>query len=103
MLDEIPKLEVDNKCSLGFSERVDFEASCIQEYLDSEGINPGDTFPSDAIMCEAMCISRSSYREVVSILSYLGYVTAKHGKRRVLLNRISPPLTSQWSDHMPTK
>lgn len=54
-------------------------ADQIKDYILTEGLQPGDTLPTESDLCELLDVSRSSVREAIRTLSTLGIVEVRHG------------------------
>lgn len=54
-------------------------ANGITEYIKRNQLHPGDPLPTEANLCEALNLSRSSVREAVRTLSSLDIVEVRHG------------------------
>lgn len=54
-------------------------ANGITDYIKQHQLNPGDPLPTEARLCEALNLSRSSVREAVRTLASLDIVEVRHG------------------------
>lgn len=54
-------------------------ADQIKQLILTRGLKPGDPLPTEAELCEALDVSRSSVREAVRTLSTLDIVDVRHG------------------------
>lgn len=51
----------------------------ITDYIKKHELKPGDSLPTEARLCEALDLSRSSVREAVRTLASLDIVEVRHG------------------------
>lgn len=51
----------------------------ITDYIKKHELKPGDSLPTEARLCEALDLSRSSVREAVRTLASLDIVDVRHG------------------------
>ncbi|NLG21252.1 MAG: FadR family transcriptional regulator [Actinomycetales bacterium] len=51
----------------------------IKGFIRDQGLGPGDPLPTEAELCEALGVSRSSVREAIRTLESLDIVTVRHG------------------------
>lgn len=54
-------------------------ADQIKQLILRRGLRPGDMLPTEAELCEALDVSRSSVREAIRTLSTLDIVDVRHG------------------------
>lgn len=54
-------------------------ADQIKQLILTRGLKPGDPLPTEAELCEALNVSRSSVREAIRTLSTLDIVDVRHG------------------------
>lgn len=54
-------------------------ADQIKQLILTRGLKPGDPLPTEAELCEALNVSRSSVREAIRALSTLDIVDVRHG------------------------
>lgn len=54
-------------------------ADQIKQLVLTRGLKPGDPLPTEAELCEALDVSRSSVREAIRALSTLDIVDVRHG------------------------
>lgn len=52
----------------------------VKEYILEGGLAPGDPLPTEAALCEALGVSRSSVREAIRTLISLDIVEVQHGR-----------------------
>lgn len=52
----------------------------IKKLILASGLRPGDSLPSEAELCEALGVSRSSIREAIRTLQTLDIVVVQHGR-----------------------
>lgn len=55
-------------------------ARAIKRLILTDGLRPGDALPSEAELCEALGVSRSSIREAIRALQTLDIVVVQHGR-----------------------
>ncbi len=68
----------------------------IKRHIITQGLGPGDPLPTERELCEQMGVSRSSVREAIRILEYLGVVTVKP-KEGIT---VSTPRLKPFLDHL---
>lgn len=66
-------------------------ANGITEYIKRNQLRPGDPLPTEANLCEALNLSRSSVREAVRTLSSLDIVEVRHGHGTLWARYPFPP------------
>lgn len=54
-------------------------ADAIKQHIIDAGLRPGDLMPTEAELCEALGVSRSSVREAIRTLGSLDIVEVRHG------------------------
>ena len=68
----------------------------IKRHIITQGLGPRDPLPTERELCEQMGVSRSSVREAIRILEYLGVVTVKP-KEGIT---VSTPRLKPFLDHL---
>lgn len=56
----------------------------LYRFVDSEGLQPGEQFPSERVLIQKWDISRNVLREAFHILEQRGVITSKQGRGRFL-------------------
>ncbi len=59
--------------------RTSSTANRIKDYILTNGLQPGDTLPTEGELCELLEVSRTSVREAIRTLSTLDIVEVRHG------------------------
>ena len=54
-------------------------ADQIKDYILTEGLQPGDSLPTEPALCELLGVSRSNVREAIRMLTTLDIVEVRHG------------------------
>src|ERR1700753_2133067 len=72
--------------------------SSRREYIDANGIQPGDRLPSERELASALAVGRSSIREAVATLRANGMVEARHGEGLFLRRRSPEPVRVAVAD-----
>ncbi|MCM3660955.1 GntR family transcriptional regulator [Georgenia satyanarayanai] len=63
----------------GTGRRRPSTADKIKDYILMNGLQPGDSLPTEAELCELLEVSRSNLREAVRTLTTLNIVSVRHG------------------------
>ena len=62
-------------------------------------LKPGDRLPSEADLCAMVGVGRSSVREAVKALAFMGLVESKPGRGSILLMRAANPIPQRNAAH----
>lgn len=66
----------------------------IKEYLLQHRLHPGDSLPTESVLCDQLGVSRSSVREAIRTLSALDIVEVRHGTGTFVGNLSLEPLVN---------
>lgn len=79
--DTVPGTTASRGAGLRASGSLASEAArAIKRLIIADGLHPGDSLPSEAELCEALGVSRSSIREAIRTLQTLDIVVVQHGR-----------------------
>ena len=77
---------------INVSSRADETIDIIEQYIISQGLQPGDALPTEAQLCADLGVSRSSVREAIRQLQALDIVAVHQGRGTFVSNMSLNPL-----------
>lgn len=77
---------------INVSSRAEETIDIIEQYIISQGLQPGDPLPTEAQMCTDLGVSRSSVREAIRQLQALDIVVVHQGRGTFVSNMSLKPL-----------
>ena len=76
----LPSLEGSHPFPQRSTSRSTSTMDAIKELILRNHLKPGDSLPTEAMLCEQLGVSRSSVREAIRTLEALHIVSVKHGR-----------------------
>lgn len=77
---------------------TDAAVESIKELIESGQYQVGEKLPTEAKLCEALKISRTSVREAMRVLQALGYINLLSGKGAFVASYTPVSKTENWYD-----
>src|SRR6266702_2705705 len=84
-LDPVPRATLSEQVAKRLSERI-----------SAGDWRPGEKLPSEAELCRAFNVGRSSLREALSSLAFIGLIRVRAGGGSYVADQPSPYVTSSW-------